>query len=364
MIDFIAILPYGNLASSFKDKFGTVPLAEHSVPRGELNYGFISCIGWCENMRALTIPMATVILAVLILFVQHYQAFAQTVIPLETKALDYIKNVLPFNMSYYNITVGNAYPLPSGPNDPTITQAVDIDLKSDSSAIHVVCLYVNGALHQCGVRPTGTPVADRTYTSLEAVATRILLAHQQQTGLDSTSLVNTLNLVKDNEATNVNLDNVNLIISKFPDIIGSQNVNGLPVPIGSNSSFSISFHWMLTESGILTGQVILSFDHNGVLYNLQDERAMNPTGNTTIIDGEQETNPTPASITANQENLTSLKAQASNYTSTQSNQLITQKTADSQNMLIVPILVAAVAAYVTVVLLIITYKCKNQVNKI
>ncbi len=312
-----------------------------------------------RTMRTSTIVTSILTLLVLFLTIQAYPVVqAQTTVSLETKALDYIKTVLPFNMSYYNITVGNAYSLPSGPNDPTITQAVDIDLKSDDSTIHVVCLYVNGALHQCGVRPTGTPVADKNYTTLEDVTTRILLAHQQQTGLDSTSLLNTLNLVKDNETTNVNLDNVNLTISKFPDIIGSQNANGMPVPIGSNSSFSISFHWMLTKSGILTGQVLLSFDHNGVLYNLQDERAMNPTGNT---DNEQQAaTPTPFPITATQENFTSSTTISTNDSSTQSNQLSTLKTDSSQNVLFVPILIVALAAYAIVVLLMITYKSKNQ----
>ncbi len=314
-------------------------------------------------MRTLTIAISSVILAILILSVQPYQlVYSQTAVQLETKALTYVKSVLPLDISHYNITVGNAYSLPSGTNDSTITQAVDIDLKSDDSTIHIVCLYVNGALHQCGVRPTGTPAADRTYTRLEDVATRILLAHQQQTGLDSTSLLNTLNLVKDNETTNVNLDGVNLTISKFPDIIGSQNVNGMPVPIGSNSSFSISFHWMLTKSGILTGQVLLSFDHNGVLYNLQDERAMNPTGKT---DSEQQAaTPTPVSITATQENFTSSTTMSTNDNSTQSNQLSTLKTDSSQNVLVVPILIAALAAYAIVVLLMITYKSKNQVKKL
>lgn len=130
-------------------------------------------------MRASTIAKSILMLMVLILSFQPYQiAHAQTA-SLESKALAYVNNVLPFDMSHYTITVGSAYCL-SAPNDPTITQAVDIDLNSSDSTIHVVCVYVNGALHQCGVSPSGAPpVSDRTYASVEDVAARILQAHQE-----------------------------------------------------------------------------------------------------------------------------------------------------------------------------------------
>lgn len=319
-------------------------------------------------MRTSIVAASILMLMVVILSIQPYQmVYAQSDAQLENIALSYVENVLPFNMSHYTITVGNAYSLPSGPNDATITQAVDIDLNSGDSTIHIVCLFVNGVLHQCGVRPTGTPVADGTYGSVKEVATRILQAHQQQTGLDSTILINTLYLVNDTEITSVTLGNVSLSISHFPDIIGARTVNGMPVPITSNSSFSTDFHWILLKNGITEGQVTLSFN-KGVFYNLQDERAIPPTVNKISDGNEQQTDtPTPAPIAATHENLTSLTTispQSKNDTSTQSNQFFSQKTLDSQNELGIPILIAAVAAYMIVVLLIITYKHKNQVNQI
>lgn len=189
---------------------------------------------------------------ILILFVSFEQCFVVNADPstLESKALNYIENVLPFDMSHYNITVSSSYSLPSGPNDPTITQAVVVDLKSNDSSIHVVCVYVNSTLHQCGVRLTGTTVSDKTYASIKDVAVRILQAHQEQTGLDSTVLLNTLSLVNDTETMNVALGNVNLSVSKFPDIAGLQTVDGMPVPVLSNSSFLVSFHWMDTQNGV------------------------------------------------------------------------------------------------------------------
>jgi hypothetical protein len=92
-----------------------------------------------RKMRSSTVAASIPMLMVLILSIQPYQmVHAQSAVPLENQALSYVKNVLPFNMSHCTITVGNAYSLLSGPNDPTITQAVDIDLKSGDSTIHIV----------------------------------------------------------------------------------------------------------------------------------------------------------------------------------------------------------------------------------
>lgn len=300
-------------------------------------------------MRASTLATLTLILLVSILPFQQFQVAHADTVPLEDKALAYVENVLPFNMTYYTITVGSAYSLPSAPNDPTITQAVDIDLKSGSSTIHVVCVYINGALHQCGVSPTGTPVSDRTYASVKDIAARILQAHQEQTGLDSTSLLNTLSLVNDTEATNVKSGDVCLSVSQFPDIVGLKTINGMPVPVPSNSSFSVTFDWTLSQNGITKSQVTLTFN-KGIFNNLQDERA---------------TTPTPASIAAvQQENSTSptMAPQSTNGTYPQTNQLpreSSQKTAGTQNELVIPLLIAAVIAYITVVIVVLTYKSKT-----
>ena len=159
----------------------------------------------------------------------------------------------------------------SSPNDTTLTQAVDTTLNSSDSTIHVVCVYVNGSLDQCGVTPTaGTLVSDRNCTSMEEAAARILLAHQQQTGRDSTALLNTLNLVNITQATPVTSDNVSFTITHFPDLVGSQIINGIPVPVASNSSFSTTFRWSFPDCS-----VTMTFDH-GVFCGLQDCASTEP----------------------------------------------------------------------------------------
>ena len=301
------------------------------------------------------------ILTILIAFISLEQYSTVNADPpaLESKALAYVENVLPFNMSHYNITINSSYSLPSGPNDPTITQAVDIDLKSNDSSIHVVCVYVNGILDQCGVSPTGTPVSDKTYPNLKDVAARILQAHQQRTGLDSTVLLKTLSLLNNIDSTNAVWGNVNLNVFKFPDIAGSQTVNGIPVPIPSNSSFSVNFHWMDTQNGVTISLFSLSFD-NGVFYNLQDARPTNPTSDTiSNISGQQ---------AVQQENSTSpnVTSQPTNGTYAQTNQLSSessQKAADQQNPIINPFLLAAVGAFAAVLIVFLACRRKNEAKE-
>jgi hypothetical protein len=198
---------------------------------------------------------------------QRIQTYTNT---LESRTLAYVENVLPFNMNHYSITVGDAYCL-SSPNDTTLTQAVETTQYSNDTTIHVMCEYVNGSLDQCEVTPTtGTPVSDRNYISMEEAVALILLAHQQQTGRDSTALLNMLNLVNITLTTPVTSGNVIFTITHFPDLVGSQIINGIPVPVASNSSFSTTFHWLFPDCS-----VTMTFYH-GIFCGLQDWRALNP----------------------------------------------------------------------------------------
>ena len=297
-------------------------------------------------MKASTIAMSTLMLMVLILAFQPYQIAHAQMASLESKALTYVENVLPFDMSHYTVTVSSAYSLPSAPNDPTITQDVDIDLNSSDSTIHAVCVYVNGALHQCGVSTTGAPpVSDRTYANVEDVAARILQAHQEQTGLDSTGLLDTLSLVNGTTSANVSLGDVSLSVSQMPDIAGSRTVNGIPVPVPSNSTFSVLFHWTRTVNGVVYAQVNLSFD-DGVFCDLQEERGTQPIANV----------PATAADQVNSISLTTLP-QLVNNTSAKTNQSLHES-------LTAPILIDALVACVITVLAVISIRAKMKRTKI
>lgn len=227
-------------------------------------------------MRALRISLTVLVMTILIMANAQFQAASANTdtVLLQDRALNFVKDVLPFNMSHYSIGVSESYYL-SDPNDPTVTQAFVIDLNSTDSMIHVVCVYDNGSLYQCAATPTGIPESDKQNSSMEDTAARILQAYQEETGLDSTPLLNCLSLVNNTEAANVTMGEighatiggVSLSVSRFPDIVGSQTVNGIPVPVPSNSSYSTTFKWILSNAS-----VILTFDR-GIFSDLQDDRA-------------------------------------------------------------------------------------------
>jgi hypothetical protein len=309
-------------------------------------------------MRAHISAILILVLIGLILPFQQYQVTqAQTAFSLESKTLAYVENVLPFDMSHYTITVSNAYCLSSGPNDPTVTQAVDVDLNSSDSTIHVVCLYANGALYQCGVSPSGSPpISDRAYASLKETAARILQAHQEQTGLDSTALLKTLSLVNSTGTANASLGDVRLSVSQMPDIAGSRTVNGIPVPVLSNSSFSVFYDWTTSANGMTYTLVTLSFD-NGVFYNLQDERTINPISSAQGAAAQQE-NSTSVTPPQSTHDAPTQASQLSNEPST------TKKNVDPQKELGIPILIAALATVLIAAITVTAYKSKNQAHEV
>lgn len=216
-------------------------------------------------------------LFMLISFEQCSEVHSETV-TLQDKALAYVKNVLPFDMNHYTPAVSNAYSLPSGPNDPTKWEAVDVNLKSSDSTIHVACLFVNGVLLQCGVSITsGAPISDKPYANLKETVVRILQKHQEQIGVDSTDLINAISLVDETKTINITLGNVTLSVSHLIMPTSFLTVNGLPVPIFTNSTSSTLFKWTYVLNGVLYNYVTLTFD-NKTLHDLQDDRAAHPIG--------------------------------------------------------------------------------------
>ena len=221
------------------------------------------------------------VLIMLILFEQGLVVRCDTA-SLQDKALAYVENVLPFDINHYNITIKGVYSLPSAPNDPTKWQAGDVDLKSSDSEIHVACLFFNGALRECGVSITsGTPISDKPYSNLKEMAIQILEKHQEQTGFDSTKLINALNLVDETKSMNVTYEDVILTVSHFLVPISLETVNGMPVPNYSNAINSTSFEWTYVINGISYNSVSLRFDKN-ILHDLRDDRAAYQIGGTEV----------------------------------------------------------------------------------
>jgi hypothetical protein len=233
-----------------------------------------------------TVLVIMVCLAMVIPFGQISYVSSDTSI-LQEKSLNYINNVLPFDMNRYTVVFRSEYSLPSGPNDPTRWESVTYDLKSNSSTIHVVFVFMNGVLKQCGIDPlSGSPISDHSYTNMVQVAARVLGRLGECIGIDSSNLVNMLSLVDENklgasgvapyETMNVTRGDIVLSVSKmaipttFP-----------PTTNASNSINSTAFTWTISHNGIVFNHFSLTFD-NGVLGNIDDDRAAYPIGGTEV----------------------------------------------------------------------------------
>ena len=196
---------------------------------------------------------------------------------LQEKSQTYINNVLPFDMNQYSIVFRSEYSLPSGPNDPTIWESVTYDLKSNSSTIHVVFVFMNGVLKQCGIQPlSGSPISDHSYTNMAQVAARVLGKLGECIGIDSSDLVRMLSLVDETKTMNLTQGDVNLSVYKM-----SIPTTFPPTTNASNSINSTNFAWTISRNGVVFNHVSLTFD-NGVLKNIEDDRAAYPIGGTEV----------------------------------------------------------------------------------
>jgi hypothetical protein len=227
-------------------------------------------------MRTVTKAVFTVfLLLALTMSIQFPTAHSQPS-TLQVKSLNYIKTVLPFDLNQYAIVFDGQYTLPSPPDDPIQWDSVAFILKAANSTIHVVCVYVNGVMRQCGISFTsGSPIIDRSYSSMAEQAAHVLVKHGEALGVDSANLVNLLPLIDETNASNATQGDIALSVSKM---------QMPPTFLSSNSSGSwceTMFDWMISYNGVVFYHVSLNF-HNGVFSGLQDDRAAYPVGGTEV----------------------------------------------------------------------------------
>lgn len=225
-----------------------------------------------------TVLVMIVCLTMVIPFGQFSYVSSDTSI-LQEKSQTYINNVLPFDMNQYSIVFRSEYSLPSGPNDPTKWESVTYDLKSNSSTIHVVFVFMNGVLKQCGIQPlSGSPISDYTYANanMAQVAARVLGKLGECIGIDSSDLVRMLSHVDETKTMNVTQGDINLSVSKM-----SIPTTFPPTINASNSINSTNFAWTISRNRVVFNHVSITFD-NGVLKNIEDNRAAYPIGGTEV----------------------------------------------------------------------------------
>ncbi len=192
----------------------------------------------------------------------------------QDKALAFIKNVLPFDTTQYNITLRN-YDVPKLP-DLGSTQPINgqqevltYSLESKDSAVDVICTIQNNAVSMVAAYVVkGNAISDQSYNNVVDAAKGFLQKYQAYSGMDSKNMISMLsNVYSINNAT-VTSDNLELNITHID-------------ATGTFFGDSIDYRWVQTFNGCEYLSLDVSFK-DGVFSGLIDGRAVNSIGDTSV----------------------------------------------------------------------------------
>jgi len=186
------------------------------------------------------------------------------------KALSFIENVLPIDISQYNVTFSKYYTVEILEGLPS--EYVVYNLESEESLVNVTCRIENDALTFCMVSPkNGSVISDRQYENLIDAADSFLDRYQTHTGQDLEAIKNTLNDVDPTENMTVTAGDIKLTIS-----------NG-----GIWGNKETSFDWRHVYNGCEYPALSLGFS-NGVFSTLNDGGIIYTIGDTTVNISEEQ----------------------------------------------------------------------------
>jgi len=193
------------------------------------------------------------------------------------KALPFIENVLPIDISQYNVkfTKYSETELPTFLPGGAASERVTYTLESEESIIDVTCRIENDELTFCMVTPkNGSVISDRQYENLIDAANSFLDKYQTHTGQDLEAIKNTLTDADPTKNMTVKADDIKLTIS-----------NG-----GIWGNRETSFDWKHVYNGCEYPGIYLGFS-NGVFSTINDGGIIYMISDTTVnISQEQAIN--------------------------------------------------------------------------
>lgn len=224
-----------------------------------------------KKQTAILIILALLILSALIIMLAAYSALHNPPTPEEKaqdndKVLAFIKNVLPLDISRYNITLklrnieeNLGYPREIG----------QYSLEAETSSIDIIYTYENNTLWQCSMYLTrGSAISDRQYANITDAAAWFLLKYQNYTRIDSTEMIKMLANIDPNRNTTLTSGNLKLTVT-HQDLTGTI--------FGD----TVHFLWVQTFNNCEYLALDLNY-RNGIFSNLIDHRQLYAIGNTTV----------------------------------------------------------------------------------
>jgi hypothetical protein len=218
------------------------------------------------NKKTIAIFITAILLITsIVLFVTFSKAppTAPPVSVTQKKGLVFIENMLPLDISQYNITLNQSR---------TEGYAIEIEqytLESDENALDVICTIENNVLWSCSVYVrNGSVISDRPYASINDAVTSFLMKYQNYTHIDSTEMIDMLSNVDPTKNATITSGALKLTVT-HKDLSGTW--------FGD----SIDFHWVQTFNGCDYLAVDLVF-RDGVFSSLIDHRQLYSIGNTAV----------------------------------------------------------------------------------
>lgn len=215
--------------------------------------------------------LASLILSTIIIMLATFPV-VQTPLNSKEKASDnekviaFIKNVLPIDISCYNISLKfrNSEEYQGYPRE--IGQYL---LEAENSTLDIIYTYENNVLWQCSMYITkGSVISDRQYPNITDAATWFLLKYQNYTHIDLAEMITMLTNVDPN--TNMTITSGNLKLTVTYQAL-------------SNTVFgdAANFRWVRTFNGCDYTALDLSF-RNGIFSGLVDHTQLYSIGNTAV----------------------------------------------------------------------------------
>lgn len=206
-------------------------------------------------------------------------------------ALGYLQNVLPLNVSAYNVSAMEPYTLPSGPADAYTTQAANFNLTATDSNLLVHFTFANTAPYELVVTvENGSIHYAQQYSNLTDVARAILQNYGAYTDADFSALINLLPLVDETQNMNAAAGNVTLTVGHL-GIPLQMNLTDHMQPVGNATLQVTSFTWTITQ-GNDTLTTLIDFN-DGAFHSLRDNRILAQSlANSTPADNSTTGNPT------------------------------------------------------------------------
>jgi hypothetical protein len=197
----------------------------------------------------------------------------------QDQTMAFIENVLPVDLSKYNITLthhstdeGSPIVGITGLPISRVVDSVRYTLDSDESTLRVSFQVQNNVVMYCQViEKNGSVISDKQYANLVDAVKSFLEKYQTYTKIDSSNMIAMLDNVDVTKDSTITIGNTKLVISNI-DKYGVEQT---------------SFKWAYTVNGADYTSLQVSY-RNGSLYSLGDDRAIYTIGDTSVkISSEQ-----------------------------------------------------------------------------